>query len=157
RDAAVAGAAGRVVAGEVPQPAEAFQPRTGLAEELRSSGPGVAVVRSVTGMRGVGKTQVAAAHARACIDSGWRLVGWVNAADGAGMLGGLALVTARLGIAEADAPLEVTAAAVRNRLEADGERCLLVFDNVTDPGVVRPFLPAAGKAQVVVTTTSRAP
>jgi tetratricopeptide (TPR) repeat protein len=145
--------ASSLVIGNVPQEPPAFQPREDLLSVVRAAGPGVSVVRSVIGMRGVGKTQVAAAYARECIDAGWRLVAWVNAEDTAKALGGLAEIAARLGFGQPDAPLGDTGKLVRSHLEADGDRCLLVLDNLDSLAPLRPYIPAAGKAQVVITST----
>src|SRR5205085_6562277 len=41
---------------------------------------------------------------------------------------------------------------VRRWLETDGDRCLLILDDVTDPEAVRPYLPAEGAARVVITS-----
>lgn len=148
-------AAGPVVAGKVPQAPSAFQAREDLMAQLRVAGSGVSVVQAVTGMRGVGKTQLAAAYARECQDAGWRLVGWVSAEDVGSVLSGLAVIGDRLGVDGAQ-PLEAIGGEVRNRLEADGERCLVVFDNVADFRAIDPYVPAMGNARVVITSTETA-
>jgi tetratricopeptide (TPR) repeat protein len=141
-----------VVVGEIPQQPVAFQPRAGLLAGLDDEAPGarVVVVRAVTGMRGVGKTHLAAAYARARVAERWRLVAWINAEERAGVLAGLSEVAAALGLQAGDA--EAAGRVVRRWLETGGDRCLLVFDNAADPAVLRPFIPAAGSARVVITS-----
>ena len=144
-----------VVAGEIPQAPLGFQPRADLLAALDAPGSQVVVVRAMTGMRGVGKTHLAAAYARAKLAEGWRLVAWVNAEDPSGVLAGLAEVATALGVATSAGNAVTAGQAVRHRLEADGERCLLVFDNATNPEVLQPFIPATGAARIIITSNQQ--
>lgn len=143
-----------VVAGDIPQQPPGFQSRSDLLAELDAAGPGVSVVHAVTGMRGVGKTQLAAAYARAKLGEMWRLVAWVNAEDRGNLLAGLAAVAEAAGLAGAGAGQSTGDAGnmVRHWLEANGERRLLVFDNATDADALRPYVPAGGAARVLITS-----
>ena len=147
-------AGGPVVAGDIPQEPPGFQPRSDLVAELEGAGPGV-LVRAVTGMRGVGKTQLAAAYMRARLVDGWRLVAWVNASDPRSLLAGLAAVAEAVGLAVASGDGGEAGRMVRRWLEAGGDRCLIVFDDAADADVLRPFVPAGGAARVLITSNRR--
>jgi transcriptional regulator with XRE-family HTH domain/tetratricopeptide (TPR) repeat protein len=144
-----------VVIGNIPQRPAASQPRVGLLERATGQDAGTPGVVALTGTRGAGKTQLAAAVARARIAAGWRLVAWVDAEDRRMILAGLHQVACVLGLADPATDAQDSAAAVRHHLEATGERCLLVLDNVVDPDAVMPFLPAAGRSQTVITGARR--
>lgn len=146
---------GPLVVGSIPQEPPAFQPRADLLARLRSEGPGISVVRAVTGLRGVGKTQLAAEYARERIAAGWPVVAWTNAEQMPEVLSCLAEVAGRLGIAEPADGAEIAGQRLRRWLEAGGERCLLVFDNVGALDSLLPYIPAEGRSQVVMTGTSK--
>jgi tetratricopeptide (TPR) repeat protein len=140
-----------VMVGDIPALRLGFQPRPALLAQLNRASPGTPVV--LTGTKGVGKTQLAAAYARAKLAARWRLVAWVNARDNETLLAGMAAVADATGLsAGGSRPGPADAGrAVRDWLEADGSHRLLVFDDVQDPSLLRPFVPAAGESRVLIT------
>jgi hypothetical protein len=144
----------QMAVGDIPAQLPGFQPRPGLMAQLNRAGPEAPVVQVLTGRSGVGRTQLAAAYARAKLMAAWRLVAWVNAETPGRLLAGLAAVADATGLSDggsghgmADAGL-----VVRDWLETDGARCLLIFDDAEDPDVLRPFIPVRGAARVLITT-----
>lgn len=152
------GGGDRVVVGDIPREPTAFLNRPEQLNALLDQPPGrlVAVVFAVTGIRGVGKSQLAAACARRRLGQGWRVVAWLNAEDRGHLLAGFEQLARALGLTEEGQDSLESAERVRHWLEADGSRCLLVFDDAADADQIRRFLPAAGQAQVIVTSSRQA-
>ena len=143
----------QVVVGHIPAQPSGLQPRRGLLAQLSKAGQETPAA-ILTGIGGAGKTQVAAAYARVRLVAGWRLIAWVNARDSGSLTAGLASVAEAIGLPAGASRWGTADAgqAVRHWLEADGNRCLLVFDDVADPGLLAPFVPDAGAAHVLITT-----
>ena len=144
----------QVVVGEIPAEPPGFRPRMGLLAELDQAGARVSVIYARRGLHGLGATQLAAAYARAKLQAGWRLVAWVNGTDAGCVLAGLAAVADATGLADGSPQGSgEVAATVRDWLETDGDRCLLVFDDVSDPEVLQALVPAHGAARVLIIST----
>jgi tetratricopeptide (TPR) repeat protein len=145
----------QVVVGNIPRQPHEYQPRADLMAELSRAHGRVSVGHATAEMQGVGTTQLAAAYARAKLTEGWRLVAWVDAEDVGSLNTGLAAVAdvVRPYAGGSGRRSVNPGQMVRHWLEADGNRCLLVFNDANDPDVLRPFVPAGGAARVVITST----
>ena len=143
----------QVLVGDIPAQRPGFQPRPALLAQLNRASQGPLPV-VLTGTCGVGKTQLAAAYARARLVAGWRLIAWLNARDSQSLLAGMAAVAEATGLSDGGSQRGTADAgpAVRHWLEADGNRCLLVFDDAEDLSLLQPFVPATGAARVLITT-----
>ena len=145
----------QVVVGDIPPEPPGFAPRIDLLAKLDRTQARVLALYPASGLLGLGTTQLAAAYARAKLAAGWRLVAWVNAAETGSLQAGLAAVAEAAGLADGGSGRDIVdpGQAVRHLLETDGDRCLLVFDDAADPEALRAFVPAAGTAQVLITST----
>ena len=108
----------------------------------------------LTGMRGSGKTQLAAAVAARCEEDGWPLVAWIHAASRKEILAGLYELALRIGIdAPKNIPLEVIVRRLLDRLRsAEAADRLFVFDNVENPDDLRDLIPKGTGVRTLITT-----
>ena len=108
----------------------------------------------LTGMRGSGKTQLAAAVAARCEEEGWSLVAWINAASRKEIIADLYEVALRIGIdAPKNIPLEVIVQRLLDRLRsAEAADRLFVFDNVENPDDLKDLIPEGAGVRTLVTT-----
>ena len=109
----------------------------------------------LTGMRGSGKTQLAAAVAAKCEDEGWPMVAWINAASRTELVADLYELALRIGI---DAPKDVPPETIIRRFldqlrSSDAANCLFVFDNVENLDDLKDLTPKGSGVRVIITTT----
>jgi tetratricopeptide (TPR) repeat protein len=105
------------------------------------------------GLRGVGKTTLAAAYAerhRGDYVPTW----WIRAQSEPTMRADLVALGVRLGWMPPDEKEEPALVAVTERLRHEGEGILLIFDNAIDADALTPYLPRGGAARMLVTSNA---
>ena len=110
----------------------------------------------LVGMRGCGKSQLAAALAKQCEDANWSLVAWVNAVSPESIKSALVELAKQLQIDTSD--LDNRDQIVRRCLDhlksARPANRLIVFDNIEDINHLRGLMPNGDGLRVVATTTN---
>ena len=145
----------RIRFGSRPVIAAGFVKRQGQAELFEAVFAHSEPRTVLTGMRGSGKTQLAAAVAARCEEEGWPLVAWINATSRKEIIVDLYEVALRIGIdAPKNIPLEVTVQRLLDRLRsAEAADRLFVFDNVENPDDLRDLIPEGTGVRTLITTT----
>jgi tetratricopeptide (TPR) repeat protein len=120
-----------------------------------SGGEGRVAITALHGLRGVGKTTLAAAYAerrRGVYRATW----WVRAQTEATMRADLVALGVRLGWVSADEKEEPALLAIRERARRESKDLLIIYDSAVDAASLKDYLPLSGGAHVIVTSTAPA-
>jgi tetratricopeptide (TPR) repeat protein len=123
-----------------------------IATALASS-EGRAAVTTLHGLRGVGKTTLAAAYAERHRGD-YRATWWIRAQTPDGMRADLVALGVRLGWVAAEEKEQPAFKSVIERLRDEGGRILLIYDNAINADELRPYLPLSGAARVLITSNA---
>jgi len=116
---------------------------------------GRAAITAVHGLRGVGKTTLAAAYAEKHRGD-YRATWWIRAQTEPTLRADLVGLGVRLGWVGAEDKEEPALKTVTERLRHEGEGILLIYDNAIDADALKPYLPRGGAAKVLVTSNAHA-
>ena len=111
----------------------------------------------LVGMRGSGKTQLAASLAKQCENANWNLVAWINAVSRESIQSDLVELAKRLKIDTSDLPTqdEVIRRCLNHLQSVGPADRLIVFDNVEDINYLTGLIPSGDGMRVVATTTNK--
>ena len=110
----------------------------------------------LVGMRGCGKTQLAASLAKQCEDANWSLIAWVNASSPDSIKSDIVELAKQLGIGTSDQPTQdqiIRSFLSRVKSAPPADR-LIVLDNVENIDDLRELVPSGTGLRVVATTTN---
>lgn len=145
----------RTPRGNIPHlPNPNFTGREDLLLKLReklASGRTTVLTQTLSGLGGVGKTQLAVHYAYEHAAE-YRLVWWLRAEESPALASDFASLARHLGLPERGIlDQREVIAAVRLYLESH-DRWLLVFDNAEEPRDLRPYIPRSGSGHVLITS-----
>ena len=111
----------------------------------------------LVGMRGCGKTQLAASLAEQCEEANWNLVAWINAVSPDTIQSDLVELAKRLKIDTSDQPDQdvIVRRCLDHLKSAAPTDRLIVFDNVEDINHLTGLIPSGDGVRVVATTTNK--
>ena len=112
----------------------------------------------LVGMRGCGKTQLAASLAEQCEEANWNLVAWINAVSRESIQSDLVELAKQLQIdtSDLDDQDKIVRRCLGHLRNAPAADRLIVFDNVENIDDLRGLLPSGKGLRIVATTTNNA-
>jgi len=124
-------------------------------DEAFARSPGRSAVVAVIGMRGIGKTTLAAAYAERRRDR-YRATWWIRAHSEPLMRADLVALGVRLGWSHPEEREDLALSAVMERLIYENADVLLIYDNAIDADSLAAYLPRGGAARVLITSNFHA-
>ena len=150
-----------ILVGRLPDSADCFQERPEQDALIRAfrKAKTVVVAQILTGMGGVGKTQLAADFARSQWDDRYvDLLVWVNASSRLSIISTYADTADRIGAIPAGGTSDLNVAANRFRswlAEREDKKWLIVLDDVADPSDLEHLKPPLSASGHTIVTTRR--
>ncbi|MGH3973742.1 MAG: FxSxx-COOH system tetratricopeptide repeat protein [Pseudonocardiaceae bacterium] len=123
-----------------------------LGERLTAGGATAVLPAALHGMGGIGKTQMAVEYIYRHLQD-YDIIWWIQATQQAQIRAGLTELAQRLRLqGSSEAHTAVPAVREALRLGQPFRRWLLVFDSAESPEIVRPFFPANGPGEIMITS-----